>query len=220
MSPGVIKPSEEGFQSAVRNSSYSLPVFPTSLLLATDIRLSINTPFPFHTLPRLLKISYDRHLQGGFGPFTFGQLFKSRVKAFKFRIEVHGNGITLTLPGTQLIGYLCGIVPRSPTGAHDESLLRRRKRSTFADGSEHFVKFAEFHSPLTNFDRWLLKNDLLGDMNKGNEGVNGGRERHGEEDKMATTHSADTASSTGTIVPTSTPLMTVTNTSTARVAKG
>ena len=113
VSPGPLSPPTS-FQESLTNGTYEFPLYPSSLLLATNIKLNIRTPFPFYSLPTLLKMSSDDHIQGGFGPFRFGNLFPSRMGKIKFRAEVYNNELAITFPGTQLIGYLCDIVPKFP----------------------------------------------------------------------------------------------------------
>ena len=85
------------------------------MLLATEIELTVDVPYVFHTLPTLIKLSYDPHVSGGFGPFSFGPLYRVRAgNMMKFRVEVKESKIKLMIPGTQLIGYVCDVVPKHP----------------------------------------------------------------------------------------------------------
>ena len=145
MSPGEVEPAQN-FRSILENGTYSLPLYPTSLLLATDIELTVDVPFIFHTLPTLIKLSYDPHITGAFGPFSFGPLHKASVGNMKFRVGIRENKILITLPGTQLIGYVSDVVPQHPRETH--SLLSRAARSVSSQFNVHATE--------SEFDQWLF----------------------------------------------------------------
>jgi hypothetical protein len=145
VSPGVTS----DFSGTIRNGTYSLPLYPTSLLLATDIELTVDVPFIFHTLPTLIKLSYDPHVTGGFGPFSFGPLHRAKAGDMKFKVDIRDNKISITLPGTQLIGYVCDVVPQHPR----ETVLRSRRSTDFASKTSK-----------SDFDDWLFskrRNSLI-----------------------------------------------------------
>ena len=147
VSPGVILPLED-FRASLKNTSYQLPLYPSSFILATDIQITVNVPFPSHTLPTLLRMSYDHNIHGGFGPFTFGPLYQGRlhVRGLKFRVETRSDRIVITFPGTQLIGYICDIVPQHPP--ETQSGGKRRRRST-GKGKRDVI------SSSSKFGQWL-----------------------------------------------------------------
>lgn len=153
VSPGEIQPPKK-FREIVENDTYLLPVYPSSMFLATNIKLTVNSPFPFFVLPTLLRMSYDHYLRGGFGPFTFGTMFRASTRRIKFRVSVRNNNIVITLPGTQLIGYLCDITPQHPL--EPEAVKREKRANSFeADDKEDLtnIKYSN------KFNRWLsLKN--------------------------------------------------------------
>ena len=102
-------------------------------------------------------MSYDQYMSGGFGPFTFGTMFKASTGRMKFRVSVRNNNIIVTLPGTQLIGYMCDVIPPYPL---EPEIVKRKKRFIKVDSFEAVDK-----SDLTNikysnkFSRWSsLKN--------------------------------------------------------------
>ena len=124
ISPGIKQQLQE-FHNTIKNSTYKLPLYPTSLLLATDIQLTVDVPYIFHTLPTLIKLSYDPHITGGFGPFSFGPLHRASAGGImKFRVGIRDNQITITLPGTQVIGYVCNVVAQ-----HPKETVQRGRRS-------------------------------------------------------------------------------------------
>ena len=145
VSPGDVHPPEF-FREVVKNGTYRLPLYPSSLLLATDIQLTVGVPFVFHTLPTLIKLSYDPHISGGFGPFSFGPLHKASAGNMKFRVGITDNKITITIPATQLIGYVCDVVPQHPK--ETVNLGRRRPRSVY--------NFHDALSTESEFDQWLF----------------------------------------------------------------
>ena len=140
VSPGEVTPPQH-FRELLANGTYQLPLYPTTLLLATDIELTVDVPFIFHTLPTLIKLSYDPHVTGGFGPFSFGRLHRASAGDMKFRVGVRDNKISITLPGTQLIGYVSDVVPQ-----HPREPTYRGRRSTHSTAR---VKESEF-------DQWLF----------------------------------------------------------------
>ena len=145
MSPGEIQPPEQ-FRDILKNNTYDIPLYPTSLLLATDVELTVDVPYVYHTLPTLIKLSYDPHVTGGFGPFSFGPLYKASAGHMKFRVSIKDNKISITLPGTQLIGYVSDVVPQHPR----ETPSRFRR-------SNHFIKDPhDLRSTDSEFDHWLF----------------------------------------------------------------
>ena len=153
VSPGTLYPPED-FRSSLQNGTYQLPLYPTSLILATNIKLTLNTPFPFYTLPTLLRMSHDQYISGGYGPFQFGPRFQSRIGQVKFRVEVRNERIVLTLPGTHLIGYLCDNVPQFPR----EPVSRRVRRSVKMPSPswKHETDRLHLLSKSSNLDNWIL----------------------------------------------------------------
>ena len=143
VSPGGVHPPEL-FRETIKNGTYRLPLYPSSLLLATDIELTVDVPFIYHTLPTLIKLSYDPHITAGFGPFSFGSLHRARAGNMKFRVGIRDSKITITLPGTQLIGYVCDVVPQ-----HPKETVYQIPRSIHAKNGFH-----DF--PSTESDQWLF----------------------------------------------------------------
>ena len=143
VSPGDIHPPEL-FRETIKNGTYHLPLYPSSLLLATDIELTVDVPFIYHTLPTLIKLSYDPHITGGFGPFSFDPLHRARAGNMKFRVGIRDSKITITLPGTQLIGYVCDVVPQ-----HPKETVHRIPRAVHTNNGFHNL-------PSTESDQWLF----------------------------------------------------------------
>ena len=115
-------------------------MYPSAFILATDIQISVKVPVPFHLMPSLLKMSYDSTFRGGFGPFVIGnKVFPGGMSNVIFLVEQRDTDILLTLPGAQLIGYICSVVPKSPLGNADEdhtarhSLHVRKGQTTLQD---------------------------------------------------------------------------------------
>ena len=142
VSPRDIHPPEF-FCETIKNGTYSLPLYPSSLLLATDIELTVDVPFIYHTLPTRIKFSYDPHITGGFGPFSIGPLHRARAGNMKFRLGIRDSKITITLPGTQLIGYVCDVVPQHPKEATYQRHKTRRS-------------VTNYHSKDSEFEQWLF----------------------------------------------------------------
>ena len=110
-SPGLL-PLEQ-FAQLIKHGRYQFPLYPSAIVLATNIQISIKVPVPFHIMPSLLKMSYDQTFQGGFGPFVIGQKFFPGDRSdVKFLVEQRETDILMTLPDAQLIGYICSVVPK------------------------------------------------------------------------------------------------------------
>lgn len=133
----------------VINDSYQLPLYPSTLILATNIQLTVEVPFVFHTLPTLVRLSYDPHVTGGFGPFSFGPLFRASSGSIKFRVAVKDSKVTITIPGTQLVGFVCDVVPQHPREVVD----RDRRSSRSVDNSR------DPYTAGSQFDQWLFSKD-------------------------------------------------------------
>ena len=144
VSSGRVHPPED-FREMVKNGTYRLPLYPSSLLLATDIQLTVDVPFVFHTLPTLIKLSYDPHISGGVGPFSFGPLHRTNAGNIKFRVGIRDSKITVTIPGTQLVGFVCDVVPQ-----HPRETVNRGQRSTRSVNYHREVRAAG-----SEFDQWL-----------------------------------------------------------------
>lgn len=139
--------SPEDFRDILINDTYLFPLYPSSMLLATNIRLTLHTPFPYFILPSLLRMSYDQYLHGGFGPFVFGPSFKSATGSMKFSVSVRNSNMMITIPGTQLIGYLCDIVPQ-----HQIEPKRNMRKKRFIRDESKNTKDA----PVINrFSEWI-----------------------------------------------------------------
>lgn len=147
VSPGHAS-TPASFRDTFVNVTYQLPLYPSSILLATDIKLHIQTPFPLYSLPTLLRMSTDDHIHGGFGPFQFGKVFPSTMGRIKFRVEVQNNLLVMTLPGTQVIGYVCDIVPKFPVETRSSSM--RERRSTLP------ILEKENEKKTTVLEKWLV----------------------------------------------------------------
>ncbi len=144
MSPGTAY-SPVKFRESFANDTFLFPIFPSSMLLATNIKLSVYTPFPYFVLPPLLRMSFDHYVFGGFGPFVFGQNFKSLTGTMKFSVSVRDSNIEIHFPGTQLVGYMCDIVPRHPL---EQSSGNKRDR--------RFAKDNAYREELNDrFKQWL-----------------------------------------------------------------
>lgn len=149
VSPGAIHPSS-AFRATLENGTYKFPLYPTSLILATNIELKVKVPFPFHVLPSLLKMSYDGHIKGGFGPFSFGPLFKSDVAPMKFRVAIQDTHVVISLPGTQLVGYIYDVIPQHPLEPQTDD---RRRRSVSRNIDSNNIQ--TMGAATSKFNHWL-----------------------------------------------------------------
>lgn len=75
---------------------------------------------PSRVIKDLLALSYEPRVSGGFGPFSFGYMFGDKMfhktrKQLKFRIDVFDEEVVMSIPGSQLIGYVCHVVNKFPS---------------------------------------------------------------------------------------------------------
>ena len=104
-------------------------------------------------------MSTDDHIHGGFGPFQFGKVFPSTMGRIKFRVEVQNNLLVITLPGTQVIGYVCDIVPKFPVETRSGSVRERRSTLPITEN--------ENKKKTTVLEKWLVsKKGRIKELNR------------------------------------------------------
>lgn len=101
---GTVPQQATGAMGAAPPSLDPLPLYPSSLLLATDVEVSIGG---LRDISPLYPLAYEPVVTGQFGPFSFGYMFHTADRGVKFRVEPQKEAALLYFPGTHLIGYLC-----------------------------------------------------------------------------------------------------------------
>ena len=88
-----------------------------SLLVATNIKLTL-PHLPPDIRNKLIALSYEPLVKGGYGPFSFGRMYGGKKgtasKPIIFRLDENEEELILTIPGLQVVGYVCHIIAKFP----------------------------------------------------------------------------------------------------------
>ena len=61
-----------------------------------------------------LSTSFGVSAKGGWGPFSFGGSTSTSASASNMRASSTADGLRIEIPGAQLIGYYCDVIPKFP----------------------------------------------------------------------------------------------------------
>ena len=61
-----------------------------------------------------LSYSFGTAAKGSYGPFTFGGSTSISGSHSSMKASSTANGLKIDIPGAQIIGYYCDIVPKFP----------------------------------------------------------------------------------------------------------
>lgn len=95
--------------------AYLLYQYPTAFLLAKDITMEF-TSLSDNDKQAALMSSISDSLKGNYGPFSFGGSFSASGSYYYNHIQASltANGLKVYIPGAQIIGYYCDIIPKFP----------------------------------------------------------------------------------------------------------
>ena len=117
VSPG---PLIEKTFSELSYDQYMLFQYPTAFLLAKDVTMEFSG-LDAKTKQSALSTSFGLSSKGNFGPFSFGSgpvklgLSPSMsTSSNNMRASATADGLKIELPGAQIIGYYCDVVPKFP----------------------------------------------------------------------------------------------------------
>ena len=114
MSPGPL--TESGLQAAIgglNSNRYLLPEYVTSFLLARNVKLEffgIDSNTVSHGMQALSGVSFS----ASFGFFDLKAAVDDQGKKQHVTIDKTTTGISLTIPGAQIIGYYTNVLPKFP----------------------------------------------------------------------------------------------------------
>ena len=92
---------------------YLMPEFVSSFLLARNLKLEFHGVDQKHVSSALRTIS-ALHVGGGFGGIGFAASVGSSKKKERLVAERTTNGLRITVPGAQILGYYTNVLPRFP----------------------------------------------------------------------------------------------------------
>ena len=110
VSPGPLL--ERSFQE-LGNDQYLLYQYPTAFLLAKDVTMEFSG-LDADTKQSALSTSFGVSAKGGWGPFSFGGSSSTSTSSSNMRASSTADGLKIELPGAQIIGYYCDVVPKFP----------------------------------------------------------------------------------------------------------
>lgn len=113
VSPGYAP--ENAFVDSVNTTAvtYLLPQYATAFLLAKDVSLEFSG-MSASVRASSLSESASAHVSGHYGPFRASASFSYANQQSRMKAESTADGLRITIPGAQIIGYYTDIVPRFP----------------------------------------------------------------------------------------------------------
>lgn len=110
VSPGPML--EEDFNN-LNHSQYLLYQYPTAFLLAKDVTMEFSG-LDANVKQQALSTSFGSSARGGWGPFGFKAGASGSTSSNNLRASSTADGLKIEIPGAQLIGYYCDVVPKFP----------------------------------------------------------------------------------------------------------
>ena len=111
VSPGSMV--EETFFKEVAKQNYLLYQYPTAFLMAKEVTMEFSG-LDASTKQSALSASVGVAAKGSYGPFTFGGSTSTAGSHSSMKASSTANGLKIDIPGAQLIGYYCDVVPEFP----------------------------------------------------------------------------------------------------------
>ncbi len=107
--------SERDFYDEVTrgNSPYQLYQFSTAFLLAKDITVDFSG-LSDKAKQSALASSFGPSAQGSFGPISFEGSTSGSGSYNHMQASSTASGVKVYIPGAQIIGYYCDVVPKFP----------------------------------------------------------------------------------------------------------
>ena len=99
--------------SDLNHDQYLLYQYPTAFLLAKDVSMEFSG-LDAQTKQTALTTSFGVAAKGGYGPFSFGGSSATSTSNSNMRASCTADGLKVEIPGAQLIGYYCDVVPKFP----------------------------------------------------------------------------------------------------------
>ncbi len=112
ISPGP-QQDESQFINEVINKNYLLPEYVTGLILSRNIQFEFKG-ITADVAAHAVSISHRASLSGGWGPFRASYSYGYGKQERTYNAEATSNGLRITIPGAQIIGYVTQVVPEFP----------------------------------------------------------------------------------------------------------
>ena len=112
MSPGPMD-DESKFISTVIQNNHLLPEYVTGLLLSRNVELHFKK-VDVRAAGHAVSISHRAKLSGGFGPWRASFSYGYGKSERSFNSELASDGMRITIPGAQVIGYFTQVTPQFP----------------------------------------------------------------------------------------------------------
>ena len=125
VSPGFIQ-SEKRFVAEVTDpeKTYLLPEYVTGLLLSRNINLEFRGISAAQSASAVRKFSSSSFsARGGFGPWS-ASVSSSRSRSSyerTYKMESSSDGLRISIPGAQIIGYYTQVTPQFPVPKNTDS---------------------------------------------------------------------------------------------------
>ena len=115
VSPGFMP--EKDFFNEIKGTSgafkYLLSQYPTAFLLAKDVSMEFSG-LDASTKQSALTVSVGVSVKGGWGPVSFGGSTSASGSSSQMQASSTADGLKIDIPGAQIIGYYCDVVPKFP----------------------------------------------------------------------------------------------------------
>lgn len=110
--------NERDFYNEVTKESidgplYLLYQYPTAFLLAKEIVMDF-TGLSDKAKQAALISSVGTLLKGSYGPISYGASISAAGSYNHMQVSSTVNGLTVHVPGAQIIGYYCDVIPKFP----------------------------------------------------------------------------------------------------------
>ena len=116
ISPGYMK-ERDFYDEVTKNTTdwppYLLYQYPTAFLLARDITMDFIGLSNEAKLAALISSS-GPSFQGNYGPISFGGSVSASGSYNHMQVLSTPNGVKVYIPGAQIIGYYCDVIPKFP----------------------------------------------------------------------------------------------------------
>ena len=109
--------NEDDFIQELTDDTYLLPEYVTGLLLSRNINLEflgVTASQSAHAVHTASRTSFSA--SGGFGPWKASMSYGRHKSNYRrtFSAESTSNGLRITIPGAQIIGYYTQVMPKFP----------------------------------------------------------------------------------------------------------
>ena len=105
--------SEKKFYKEITDEKYLLYQYSTAFLMAKEVTMEFSG-LDASTKRSALSVSFGAAAKGNYGPFTFGGSTSTSGSHSSMKASSTANGLKIDIPGAQIIGYYCDIVPKFP----------------------------------------------------------------------------------------------------------